>query len=107
MYSRMLEYTVKPGMLEVFNRLVREELVTALHRQHGFLDAMTLVSRTETDHLVMLTFWQSREAEADFEREEFPAVLDKLEHLLKSGPLERTFDVELSTAHHVPAGQAA
>lgn len=107
MFTRMLEYTVKPGKLEEFKRLVREELLLALHQQHGFLDLMTLISRTEADHLIVLTCWQSPEAEAHFEREQYPAVLDKLEHLLKSGPMERTFDVDLSTAHHIAPGKAA
>jgi quinol monooxygenase YgiN len=107
MFTRMLDHTVKPGKVEEFNRLVRDELFPVLRHQGGFLDAMVLVSETEPDNIVLMTYWDDRACAEDFEREQFPAVLDKLERLLKSEPLVRTFEVEHSTVRLIAAGRAA
>ena len=107
MFTRMLDYTVKPGKVEEFNRLVRDELFPILRHQGGFLDAIVLVSDTEPDNIILLNYWDDRTCADNFEREQFPAVLDKLEHLLKSEPVVRTFEVEHSTVRLIAAGRAA
>ena len=101
MFARMVECSVKPGKLQEFNLIIRNDLILNLRKQPGFIDVINLVAETEPDHAVVLSLWRRKEDAERYHREQFPQVVNRLEHLMKSLPDVRTFHVDVSTVHKV------
>jgi heme-degrading monooxygenase HmoA len=66
-----------------------------------------IVSDTEPDRVLALSFWLTREDAQRYEREQFDAVQKAIQQLLEAAPEVSTFNVHTSTAHKVAAEKAA
>jgi len=79
-----------------------------LKRQPGFVDMIGLVSETENDRMVAISFWNSREDAERYSREHYPRILDILKPCLKTTtPKVDTFTVDTWTTQRIAAGKAA
>ncbi len=101
MFARMVECSVKPGKLQEFNLIIRNELILNLRKQSGFIDAINLVAETEPDHVVVVSLWRRKEDAERYQREQFPQVVNRIDDLLKGTPDVRTFHVDVSTVHKI------
>jgi quinol monooxygenase YgiN len=101
MFARMVECSVKPGKLQEFNLIIRNDLIFNLRKQPGFIDVINLVAETEPDHAVVVSLWRRKEDAERYQREQFPQVVNRIDHLLKGTPDVRTFHVDVSTVHKV------
>ena len=72
-----------------------------------FVDETVLVSDTESDHVLALSFWNSKEDAERYQREQYARINEILAPLLETAPVIRTFDVHTSTTHRIAAGKAA
>ncbi len=79
------------------NTSIRNEVMPILQSQPGFVDEVSLVSNTKLDQIVAISFWNSAEDAARYDREQFPQIVSKLLPLLKMRPRVKTFNVESST----------
>jgi heme-degrading monooxygenase HmoA len=107
MFTRVVEIRTKQGKTRDFSATLNERVLPILRKQPGFVDEITLVSNTEPDRVVALSFWQS---EADAERyhsEQYAIVTEILKPVLESQPRVQTFNVDTSTTHHIVKGKAA
>jgi heme-degrading monooxygenase HmoA len=86
---------------------VRNEVLSLLQKQPGFVDEVTLSSEHDPGRIVAISFWKTREDAERYHRETFPRVQDILKEALKSPPRVETYNVEDSTMHHIAAGKAA
>ena len=84
-----------------------DKVLPILKRQAGFVDESVIVSDTEPNRILALSFWNSREDAQRYAREQFDTVQKAVQHLLETEPVVRTFDVHTSTAHKVVAEKAA
>jgi heme-degrading monooxygenase HmoA len=107
MYTRVVELTSKSGKTRELCNTIDEKVLSILKRQAGFVDETVIVSDTEPDHVLALSFWHTREDAQRYQREQFDAVQKTVQHLLETAPVVRTFDVHTSTAHRVTAEKAA
>jgi heme-degrading monooxygenase HmoA len=101
MFTRVVEITSKSGKARELCNTIDEKVLPILKRQAGFVDETVIVSDTEPNHILALSFWNTREDAQRYEREQFDMVQKTVEHLLETAPVVRTFNVHTSTAHKV------
>jgi heme-degrading monooxygenase HmoA len=107
MYTRVVEITSKSGKARELCNSIDDKVLPILKKQAGFVDETVIVSDTEPNRILALSFWRSREDAQRYEREQYDNVQKAVQHLLESAPVVRTFDVHTSTIHKVTADKAA
>ena len=107
MFTRVVELTRKPGKARELCNAIDDKVLPILKRQAGFVDETVIVSDTDPNRVLALSFWNAREDAQRYQREQFDAVQKTVQHLLEAAPEVSTFDVHTSTAHKVAAEKAA
>lgn len=107
MFTRVVEIRTKLGKTRDFSVTLNEKVLPILRKQPGFVDEITLVSNTEPDRVLALSFWQSEADAEKYNREQYPMVTEILNPLLDIPARVQTFDVDTSTTHHIVKGKAA
>ena len=107
MYTRVVEITSKPGKSRELCIMIEEKVVPILKKQTGFVDETVLVSDTESNQVLGLSFWNSKEDAERYHQEQYPKINEMLKHLIETEPAIRTFDVQASTTHQITARKAA
>ncbi len=106
MYTRIVEVTLKPGKLEEARTLMNREIAPALKTQTGFVDGMGLVSDTDPNTLLSITFWHTKSEADRYNTTNFPKLIGMLEPMIAKYTVH-TYNVENSTVHKSAAGKAA
>jgi heme-degrading monooxygenase HmoA len=107
MFTRVVSMTCKPGQAKQACNSIKDIALPILRKQKGFLDEIVLVSSTDPNEVLGLSFWNSREDAEAYHREQFPKIRERLEDALATAPIVETYDVDISTAHRITAGKAA
>jgi quinol monooxygenase YgiN len=107
MFTRVVEFTIQSGKTKDFSKTLYEKVLPILKEQRGFMDEVGLISNTERDRILALSFWDNQENAERYNREHYPRILDILNPLLKSAPKVTTYTVDLSTFHRIELGKAA
>ena len=107
MFTRTVEVTAKSGKARELTSTINEKVLPILKKQKGFVDETVLVSDTEDNRVLSLSFWNSKEDAERYQREQYPAIHEMIRHLLEVEPVVRTFNVDSSTTHRIAAGKAA
>ena len=107
MFTRLVEVTAKSGKAKELANTINEKVLPILKKQAGFVDETVLVSDPEPNHVLALSFWNSKEDAERYHREQYPKVNEMLSEHLETAPVIRTFDVYTSTTHRIAAGKAA
>jgi heme-degrading monooxygenase HmoA len=107
MFTRVVELTSKSGKAPELCNTIDDKVLPILKRQTGFVDETVIVSDTEPNRILALSFWNTREDAQRYEREQFDTVQKTVQHLMETAPVVRTFNVHTSTAHKVAAEKAA
>lgn len=107
MYTRVVELTSKSGRTHELCNTIDEKVLPILKKQAGFVDETVLVSDTESNQILGLSFWNSKEDAERYHQEQYPKVHEMLKHLIEGEPAIRTFDVQTSTTHQITAKKAA
>jgi heme-degrading monooxygenase HmoA len=107
MFTRVVELTSKSGKARELCNTIDDKVLPILKRQTGFVDVTVIVSDTDPNHVLALSFWNAREDAQRYQREQFDAAQKAIQHLLETAPEVSTFDVHTSTAHKVAADKAA
>jgi quinol monooxygenase YgiN len=107
MFTRTVEVTTKSGKARDLATLINDKVVPILNKQAGFADETLLVSDTEPNRVLAISFWNSKEDAERYHREQYPAIQQMIRHLLDAEPVVRTFNVDSSTSHKVTAEKAA
>jgi quinol monooxygenase YgiN len=87
MFTRVVELKSKSGKSKELTNAINEKVLPILKKQHGFVDEIVLVSDKETDRVLGISFWNTREDAEQYHREHFPQVQDSVRHLLEGEPL--------------------
>jgi quinol monooxygenase YgiN len=107
MFARVVEITTKSGKARDVSSTINEKILPLLRNQTGFVDEITLLSSTEPNRILALSFWKSQEDAERYNREQFPRVQELVRNLVESEPRVQTFNVDTSTVHRIGAGKAA
>jgi heme-degrading monooxygenase HmoA len=107
MFTRVVEITSKAGKSPELADLINEKGVPILKKQRGFVDEIVLISHTEPDRVLALSFWKKREDAEQYQREKYQKIHDALRHLIEAEPVIRTFDVHTSIGHKIATQKAA
>jgi len=107
MYTRIVECHVKPETRDEVEKRMRNEVLSVLQKQPGFVDLIALESEDETERLVAISFWNTKHDAERYHREHYPRVAEILKPYLTSDPRVETFNVGHSTAHRISADEAA
>ncbi|SRR6266496_740035 len=107
MFTRVVELTSKPGKARDLCNTIDDKVLPILKKQTGFVDEAVIVSDTEPNRVLALSFWHTREDAQRYQREQFDTVQKTVQPFLETTPVVRTFDVHSSTAHKVAAEKAA
>ncbi len=107
MYTRIVELTTKPGKAQDLCDTINDKVLPILKKQAGFVDETVLVSDTDPDQVLGLSFWNRKDDAERYRQEQYPKVHDMLKNLLETEPIIRTFEVNTSTTHRIAAGKAA
>ena len=107
MYTRVVELTSKSGKTRELCNTIDEKVLPILKKQAGFVDETVLVSDTESNQILGLSFWNSKEDAERYHQEQYPKIHEMLKHLIEGEPAIRTFDVQTSTTHQITAKKAA
>ena len=107
MFTRMVEIRTKQGKARELSNTVADKILNILKKQPGFVDEITLISASDPDRVVALSFWQS-EADAErYQREQFNHINELVRPYTDHRPSVQTFNVDSSTAHRIAKGKAA
>jgi heme-degrading monooxygenase HmoA len=107
MFTRIVEVTTKARKSNEVANAINEKILPFLRQQPGFLDETVLTSETESNRVLGISFWKTKEDAERYSREQFPKVNEILADLIETTPVVRTFHVHTSTPHKIAAGKAA
>src|SRR5258705_13047568 len=107
MFTRVVELVSKQGNARELSSTINDKIVAILNKQPVFVDEIVLVSDADSNRVLALSLWKTREAAERYQREQYNSVRDTLQSLLEAEPVVRTFEVHTSTGHKITAGKAA
>ena len=107
MFTRIVECHVKPEKKDELESRLRNEVLSTLQKQPGFVDLIALESEEESERLLSISFWSTKQDAERYRREEYPRILEMLKPLIKRDPKVDAFNVAHSTAHRIAADKVA
>ena len=107
MYTRLVEINAKFGKTHEVTEIIQEKILPMLKRQNGFLEEIVLVSTSETNRILGLSFWKTPEDAENYRREQYLKIEELLRPLLETAPKVTTFEVDTFTTHKIAMGRAA
>src|SRR5437016_7160951 len=107
MFTRVVELKSKSGKSKELSNTVNEKVLPILKKQRGFVDEIVLVSDAESDRVLGISFWDTKEDAELYHREQFPKIQDSVRHLLEGEPVVRTFNVHAHAGQKIAAEKAA
>jgi heme-degrading monooxygenase HmoA len=107
MFTRVVEITTKSGKSHEVANTINETILPILRQQSGFLDETVLTSDMESNRVLALSFWKTKEDAERYNKEQFPKINEMISHLVETTPVVRTFNVHTSTPHKIAAEKAA
>jgi heme-degrading monooxygenase HmoA len=84
MFGRVVAVRTKPEKARQFAKTIQDKVLPILEEQPGFVDEIILVSDTEPDEILALSFWESQQDAERYTREQYPRINELLSHLVDS-----------------------
>jgi len=100
MYAREITTHLKSSMMNDFNKTFELEVLPMLRKQKGFKDEITFFI-PNTNDVVAISLWSSKEEAAAYNTAGYPEVLKLLSKTFDGTPSVRTFELISSTLHKV------
>ena len=107
MFTRVVELKAKSGKARELGQAINDKALPILKKQDGFVDEIVLVSDTEPDRILALSFWKRQQDAERYSKEQYPKINEQISHLLEGAPTVKTFNIDTSTTHKIAAGKAA
>ena len=107
MFTRVVELTTKSGTARELTTLINDKVLPILKKQAGFVDETLLVSDTEPNRVLAISFWNTKEDAERYQQEQYPTIHEMIRPHLDADPVVRTFNVDTSTTHKIAASKAA
>lgn len=101
MFARIVDFVSKPGKTRTLTETIQSRLFPILRVQPGFIDEIVLESDVESNRVVTLSLWRTREQAERYNQETYPAVTAVLVGSLEGDPVVRSFKVASSTTRNL------
>jgi heme-degrading monooxygenase HmoA len=107
MFAQIVDFVSRPGKTRVLKETIESRLFPILRVQPGFVDEIVLESDVESNRVVTLSFWRTREQAEHYNQETYPSVTAVLVGSLEADPVVRTFSVASSTTCNLALSSTA
>jgi heme-degrading monooxygenase HmoA len=107
MFAHVLDCQARVGRSEQVITKLDNDVLATLQKQPGFVDLLVLSDTMDTERLVFVSFWTSREAAGEFHQQHYETMTHMLKPVLELPPTLQGFAVERSTAYRIAVGRAA
>jgi heme-degrading monooxygenase HmoA len=107
MFTRVVEIKTKRGKAKRLCHAIHQKMLSIFKAQQGFVDEIVLISETDADHVLALSFWKTRSDAERYSRKHYAAVRKLIQHQVHTAPRVRAFNVETSITHRIARGKAA
>jgi quinol monooxygenase YgiN len=95
-YARNVNFTVKTGKIDEFNRLMSTEILPLMKTQKGFCQDLTVLgSKTG----MSVSVWDDRASAETYNTKTYPEVLKKLNSVLDGTPRVEGYDTIHTLVH--------
>jgi len=84
MFSRVVAVRTKPEKARQFAKTIQDKVLPILEEQPGFVDEIILVSDTEPDEILALSFWESQQDAERYTHEQYPRINELIFPLVES-----------------------
>ncbi len=91
MLTRAVEITAKTGKSHELANTIHEKVLSILKKQSGFVDETLLTSDMESNRVLALSFWKTKDDAERYHREQYPKITEMFSPLLETAPVIRTF----------------
>ena len=82
-FARNVQFTVKAGKADEFNRLLRTEVLPLLNKEKGFRQDLTVLNLNSG---TSISVWDDRASAETYNTKTYPEVLKKLNPVLDGAP---------------------
>lgn len=100
LFARILEFVPKLEKKEEFIRVVKNEVLPILKKQHGFLEILPFVPKIKNEKAVTISLWVDKKDAERHETEWFPRVQEIVKPLMTTPISVKTYVVETSICEH-------
>ncbi|MGA7294431.1 MAG: hypothetical protein WBW85_17995 [Terriglobales bacterium] len=107
MFARIQEFVPKLEKKEEFIRVVKNEVLPILNKQHGFLEMLPLFPEIKNEKVITISLWTEKKDAERYEREWFPKVEEILKPYLTTPVTFKYYMVETTPCEHVEKALAA
>jgi len=95
-FARNVNFTVKSGKVDEFNRLMNTEILPLLKKEKGFRQDLTVLG---SHNGMSISVWDDRACAETYNTKTYPEVLKKLNAVLEGTPRVDTYDTILTMVH--------
>jgi len=95
-FARNVQFTVKNGKVDEFNRLMHAEVLPLLKNEKGFRQDLTVLGSSTG---MSISVWDDRACADTYNTKTYPEVLKKLQPVLEGTPRVETYDTILTMVH--------
>ena len=107
MFARILEFVPKLEKKEEFVRVIKNEVLPILNKQHGFLEMLPFFPEIKNEKAITISLWTEKKDAERFEREWFPKVEEILKPYLTTPITFKYYMVETTLCEHFEKALAA
>jgi hypothetical protein len=107
MFARILEFVPKLEKKEEFIRVVKNEVLPILTKQHGFLEMLPFFPEIKNEKVIAISLWTEKKDAERYEREWFPKVQEILKPYLATPVTFKHYMVETTLCEHFEKALAA
>jgi hypothetical protein len=107
MFARILEFVPKLEKKEEFIRVVKNEVLPILTKQHGFLEMLPFFPEIKNEKVIAISLWTEKKDAERYEREWFPKVQEILKPYLTTPVTFKYYMVETTLCEHFEKALAA
>ncbi len=72
MFTRIVDCTCKPGKAKDLCQTIEGKVLPTMRKLQGFKDEILLISQSDSDRVLAISFWNTRQDAERYHREQFP-----------------------------------
>ena len=107
MFARILEFVPKMEKKDEFIKVIKNEVLPILRKQHGFLEFLPFMPEVKTEKMVTVTLWTEKKDFERYEREWFPKVEEIIKPYMTTPFTYRYYFLETTLCEHFEKALAA
>ena len=107
MFARILEFVPKMEKKEEFVRVMKNDVLPILRKQHGFMEILPFFPENKNEKAITISLWTEKKDAERYEREWFPKVEETLKPYLTTPITFKYYTVETTLCEHFEKALAA